>query len=48
LGAHLGAAIGITLGGKKAAIAAWMTISCFVWSGILTFLGSTGIAIFHK
>ncbi len=46
LGAHLGAAIGITLGGKKSVIAVWMTISCIVWAGIFTFLGTMGVSFF--
>lgn len=48
LGAHLGAAIGLTLGGKKAMIALWMTISCLIWSSIFTFLGTMGISVFQK
>lgn len=48
LGAHLGTAIAMTLGGKKVAIAIWMAISCLVWAGLFTLIGTTGISIFHK
>jgi hypothetical protein len=48
LGAHLGTAIGITLGGKKFVIIIWMAVSCLLWSSIFTFLGTMGISIFHK
>jgi hypothetical protein len=48
LGAHLGAAIGITLGGNKKAIAFWMTISCIIWSSIFTILGTMGLSMFHR
>ncbi|MBL8029252.1 MAG: small multi-drug export protein [Fibrobacteres bacterium] len=48
LGAHIGAAVGLTLGGNRAKIAVWMTISCFVWSAIFTFIGQMGFSFFTK
>lgn len=47
LGAHIGAAIGLTLGGNKIIIALWMTISCLLWATIFTLFGTMGISIFH-
>jgi membrane protein DedA with SNARE-associated domain len=48
LGTPIGAAIGLTLGGKKVKIALWMTISCLLWATIFTLLGTMGVSVFHK
>jgi hypothetical protein len=48
VGAHIGAAIGMALGGRRTAIAVWMTISCLLWAALFTFLGITGVSLFHK
>ncbi len=48
LGSHLGAAIGLSLGGKKVSIMIWMSISCLIWSILLTAIGTMGISLFHK
>lgn len=46
LGAHIGAALCLALGGAKRPIAVWMLVSCVLWSAILTTLGALGIAAF--
>lgn len=48
LGAHIGTAIALTLGGNKIIIGIWMTISCFLWAAIFTSVGNMGISIFFK
>jgi hypothetical protein len=48
LGAHIGAAVALSLGGNRTKIAVWMTISCFLWAAIFTALGDQIIIIYQK
>ena len=47
-GAHIGAAIALSLGGKKLQIILWMSVSCLIWATILTAAGTFGFSFFQK
>lgn len=47
-GAHIGAAIGVTLGGNKKVIMTWTVVSCFLWATLFTFAGAAGVSLFSK
>lgn len=48
VGAHLGAAIGLTLGGSKKKIAVWMAVSCLLWSALFSAFGKMGLSLFGR
>jgi hypothetical protein len=48
LGVHIGAAVGLSLGGNRVKIAIWMTLSCFIWAVIFTVIGEMGFSLFQK
>jgi hypothetical protein len=44
-GIHLATAIALLLGGRKAAILAWMTLSLVAWTVVITALSAVGAAV---